>query len=391
MVVYEGAGAPLHDEYVQPQPLQQLWWRLLMPYRYKECPDHVIVKGAERTQPSRMGSFAKTEHTHDSRPVYKNRYDQFLWFSRQDGNWLIGPDYTRAERAVQSTTGAGPTSCPADGADWAAIGDSGSLLDKGGLWEFGNITVATQWCGDEGPQLLWRTVARECGNHEHEETITSTLTECARRADGAPNAESGISHLGSFWEDGALRSRTEFEWTPTAKAYVQASKDGVHSKPGRDDVAIELEMVQVAEAQLHQYAQCRRNPDAYIGVPYKQLLEGGGADADGMPKCNEVQQMRGRCEGEPEFHFDYYRTCHGRFDVTPTSWFCTRGINRPTYLNPGLLGIEPTADYAVQPWLPSGIVLASVAFAAYLVASKLAKLGNPRSIIRGDEVIGSLH
>lgn len=72
-------------------------------------------------------------------------------------------------------------------------------------------------------------------------------------------------------------------------------------------------------------------------------------------------------------------------------WFCTRGINRPTYLNPGLLGIEPTADYAVQPWLPSGIVLASVAFAAYLVASKLAKLGNPRSIIRGDEVIGSLH
>ena len=124
-----------------------------MPYRYKECPDHVIVKGAERTQPSRMGSFAKTEHTHDSRPVYKNRYDQFLWFSRQDGNWLIGPDYTRAERAVQSTTGAGPTSCPADGADWAAIGDSGSLLDKGGLWEFGNITVATQWCGDEGPQV----------------------------------------------------------------------------------------------------------------------------------------------------------------------------------------------------------------------------------------------
>ena len=39
---------------------------------------------------------------------------------------------------------------------------------------------------------------------------------------------------------------------PTLRA---RSKDGVHSKPGRDDVAIELEMVQVAEAQLHQYAQ----------------------------------------------------------------------------------------------------------------------------------------
>jgi len=29
--------------------------------------------------------------------------------------------------------------------------------------------------------------------------------------------------------------------------------------------------------------------------------------------------MRGRCEGEPEFHFDYYRTCHGRLDTDPTS------------------------------------------------------------------------
>ena len=38
----------------------------------------------------------------------------------------------------------------------------------------------------------------------------------------ASNGNLGISHLGSFWEDGALRSRTEFEWTPTAKAYVQA-------------------------------------------------------------------------------------------------------------------------------------------------------------------------
>jgi hypothetical protein len=41
--------------------------------------------------------------------------------------------------------------------------------------------------------------------------------------------------------------------------------------------------------------------------------------SDGMPKCNEVQQMRGRCEGEPEFHFDYYRTCTGRLDVAETS------------------------------------------------------------------------
>lgn len=33
--------------------------------------------------------------------------------------------------------------------------------------------------------------------------------------------------------------------------------------------------------------RCRRNPDAYIGVPYKQLLEGGGADA-GEPSSEHI-------------------------------------------------------------------------------------------------------
>lgn len=54
------------------------WWRLLTPYRFKECPDHIIVKGAERTQPSRMGTFGKMAVSVDARPVYKNDFDQFL-------------------------------------------------------------------------------------------------------------------------------------------------------------------------------------------------------------------------------------------------------------------------------------------------------------------------
>mmetsp|Transcript_36545 Transcript_36545/g.116349 ORF Transcript_36545/g.116349 Transcript_36545/m.116349 type:complete len:103 (+) Transcript_36545:149-457(+) len=54
--------------------------------------------------------------------------------------------------------------------------------------------------------------------------------------------------------------------------------------------------------------------------------------------------MHGRCEGEPEFHFNYFRTCTGRLDMPETSWFCTRGINRPGFINPGLLGIELRAD-----------------------------------------------
>lgn len=59
-------------------PFVVRWWRLLEPYRFKECPDHIIVRGAERMQPSRMGSFGKIAVSVDMRPVYKNEYDQFM-------------------------------------------------------------------------------------------------------------------------------------------------------------------------------------------------------------------------------------------------------------------------------------------------------------------------
>lgn len=49
------------------------------------------------------------------------------------------------------------------------------------------------------PQLLWRPVARECGSHEHTETITSTISECAPHdGGGRPHAESGARHLSAF-------------------------------------------------------------------------------------------------------------------------------------------------------------------------------------------------
>jgi hypothetical protein len=70
-----------------------------------------------------------------------------------EGNWLIGPDYKHKQRAVQSTSGAGPTSCPADAIGWAAIADSDGMQNKGSAWQMDNVTVANQWCGLEGPQV----------------------------------------------------------------------------------------------------------------------------------------------------------------------------------------------------------------------------------------------
>ena len=74
---YVGAGAPLHEQYVQRLPLHELWWRLLEPYKQPECPTHVMVTAAELpsfnatsgsfsdmkgNQTSRMGVYERTEH-----------------------------------------------------------------------------------------------------------------------------------------------------------------------------------------------------------------------------------------------------------------------------------------------------------------------------------------
>ena len=89
---YVGAGAPLHEQYVQRLPLHELWWRLLEPYKQPECPTHVMVTAAELpsfnatsgsfsdmkgNQTSRMGVYERTEHLEappGSPPSHSTKY-----------------------------------------------------------------------------------------------------------------------------------------------------------------------------------------------------------------------------------------------------------------------------------------------------------------------------
>jgi len=380
---YVGEGSPYHEAFRQRIPVSELWWRLLEPYEYKECPDHVKLNGDKSkagegdASDQFFGHYAKTQFYHDHRPVYKNEGSpMYLFLSKADSNnWLVGPDFRGKARGVQSSS-AGAASCPEEAKGWTQLLQSG--------WSDPNepadsnashpINATAEYCGREGPQLLWRPIARECGDSHHEEWVTSTLSECAIHDDRRKSPESAMAdQYGSFWEDGAVRAKTDFKWSVQAETDLEASED-VRDAKGRARESMKTEMVHVAEAQLRSFHICRYHPDQYEGVPYTSNLAGGGfAPDDKMPRCNEMQQMRGRCEGQAEFHFDYYRTCHGRMDEHSSSWFCMTGIDRPGFMTPGLLRREGDAARLPAPSVALPALAAALIFAVAAVLFKGSK------------------
>jgi hypothetical protein len=353
---YVYPGSPLHDAYVQKPPLLELWWRLLGPYHYPECPSHIVVArdGGRVTnqtnqtneQDGRLGVYERTELLLNYRPVYRRRGGDYLYYSEHDNkNWLIGPEWGGKMRAIQSNS-QDSAYCPNMASAWV-------VANSNGAWQKSDITAAVQYCGYEGPKLIWDPVIRACGDNSQTATLSSTLTECSVRGGQEINSRSGMSHMGTFWADGAERAGTpwNFDYAPNGAghplgqfAQSDVAQPTMHS--GSPEGVIDQEMIndmlENAEAQLRSFRQCRDNPSMYDGDPRTQMVTGGGFAQDaaaagpGVPRCVEIQQMRGRCEGSPEFDFEYYRTCYGRLDQRSTSWFCTRASDVP-----GGLRVEP--------------------------------------------------
>mmetsp|Transcript_23424 Transcript_23424/g.64475 ORF Transcript_23424/g.64475 Transcript_23424/m.64475 type:complete len:399 (+) Transcript_23424:185-1381(+) len=356
---YVYPGQPLHEAYVQRPPLLELWWRLLQPYHYPECPSHIVLRTGPPHSPSnlsqpsshaqdaRLGIYEKTELMFDYRPVYRKKGGDYLYYSHDDHqNWLVGPTWGGKLRAIQSNSQDGAF-CPNAATAWVVAGASGE-------WQESDITAEVKYCGYEGPKLIWDPVLRACGDNTQTATLVSTLTECSMRGGQEMNSASGMSHMGTFWADGAERASTpwNFQYVANDAGHVNGeysqtdtAQPTMHS--GSPEGVVDQEMVndmlENAEAQLRSFRQCRDHPDMYDGVPRMQKVTGGGFATDagegpGVPRCVEIQQMRGRCEGSPEFDFEYYRTCYGRLDQRSTSWFCTRASDVP-----GGLRVEPPA------------------------------------------------
>jgi hypothetical protein len=370
---YVYPGSPLHDAYVQRPPLLELWWRLLEPYHYPECPSHILISrkdemgAANQThaQDGRLGVYEKTELLLNYRPVYRRRGGDYLYFSQDDNNnWLIGPEWGGKMRAIQSNS-QDSAFCPNMASAWMEANSNGT-------WQESDITAKVQYCGYEGPKLIWDPVLRACGDNTQTATLVSTLSECSMRGSQEMNSRSGMSHMGSFWTDGAERAATawNFQYVPNGAGHEQgqysqsdSAQPSMHS--GLPEGVIDREMVndmlENAEAQLRSFRQCRDHPSMYDGALYTQMLTGSGfaqdgvTDGLGVPRCVEVQQMRGRCEGSPEFDFGYYRMCYGRLDQRSTSWFCTRASDVP-----GGLRVEPPAALArgAEAPLVAGVVAA---------------------------------
>lgn len=397
---FVGAGAPLHDAYVQRLPLLELWWRLLEPYKLPECPSHVVVSltlantstsNATTVQASRVGVYEKTELVVDHHPVYrkvavgedKDKDNNNLFFSvKGDNNWMIGPDVMGLARGIQSSS-QDAAFCPNLASGWLTAEDSK------GNWQAGKINVEVKWCGVEGPKLIWEPVVRACGENKQEVAITSTLSECSMRGTEEMNSLSGMSHMGSFWTDGAERGSTQ--WTfdyespdglrPTGlrnngKWYTQEDtlQPTMHTgtQKGMLDTEMANDMAENAEAQIHAFRQCRDHPDFYDGHPLTKQITGGGFTANneaglGAPRCVEIQQMRGRCEGSSEFDFEYYRTCYGTLNQPETSWLCTRAADVPGGLTVESVPLRIAPDASLL-----GLGAVGVAALA-LIAAKLTR------------------
>jgi len=383
---YVYPGSPLHDAYVQRPPLLELWWRLLEPYHYPECPSHLIVSKSDKmdtanqthAQDGRLGVYEKTELLLDYRPVYRKSGGDYLYYSQDDNNnWLIGPESGGKMRAIQSNS-QDSAFCPNMASAWM-------VANSNGAWQKSDITASVQYCGYEGPKLIWEPVLRACGDNSQTATLVSTLTECSMRGSQEMNSRSGMGHMGSFWADGAERAGTpwNFQYVPNGAGHAlgqfsqsDGAQPSMHS--GSPEGVIDQEMVndmlENAEAQLRSFRQCRDHPNMYDGAQYTQKVTGGGFAQDdvttgpGVPRCVEVQQMRGRCEGSPEFDFEYYRTCYGRLDQRATSWFCTRASDVP-----GGLRVEPPAAFVggAEAPLVAGVVAALALLG--LAARKMAR------------------
>jgi len=146
---YVGDGAPLHDAYVQPLPLSELWWRLLKPYRLPECPTHIVLTrdsgGVNATAGAeRLGVYEKTEQLINYRPVYKKKGGDYLYYSAaaaDHNNWLIGPEVGGMHRAIQSNS-QDAAYCPNMASNWM-------IAAAGGAWQSSDVSAEVKYCGYE--------------------------------------------------------------------------------------------------------------------------------------------------------------------------------------------------------------------------------------------------
>ncbi|EOD04754.1 hypothetical protein EMIHUDRAFT_453822 [Emiliania huxleyi CCMP1516] len=355
---YVGAGAPLHEQYVQRLPLHELWWRLLEPYKQPECPTHVMVTAAELpsfnatsgsfsdmkgNQTSRMGVYERTEHLEHFRPVYRQKMNandefiesgEYLYYMTDlsKDNWVIGPEPGGILRGIQSSGSSG-AHCPNMAMGW--VGATGGK-ENGGWSPPGGVSVAPKYCGFEGPKLVWEPVIRACGDSSQTALLVSSITECAMRMGDEVDSIAGLGPSGTFWVDGAERASTHWNFAYEPRAAVGLKdpdmleqKDTLqpsgHSgtRMGQLDLETANDMaksarckilclafpgctrrvawVENAEAQLRSYRTCRDNPQYIAGMPHTQELRGYGFTAPdevssmGVPRCAEIQQMRGRC------------------------------------------------------------------------------------------------
>lgn len=86
----------------------------------------VHVTGAEQVQGPRMGDYTQESFLHDGRPVYKNKFGQFLYYWGAFKGWRIGDSYTSPFAGVKSKAGEG-VECPDEATGWTVFAGSGWL------------------------------------------------------------------------------------------------------------------------------------------------------------------------------------------------------------------------------------------------------------------------
>ena len=86
-----------------------------------DCCDYVAISGAQAVQASSMGTFVKTSITSNTRPVYQNSNDIFLYYQAATSTWQIGPDYTSTLAFLADY---GAADCPSDVTQWSVWSDS---------------------------------------------------------------------------------------------------------------------------------------------------------------------------------------------------------------------------------------------------------------------------
>jgi len=87
-----------------------------------ECPEQLLVTGAEAVQERRMGEFTKLDAVptpeQDGRPIWQNKTGQYLFYWKPAGCWRIGPKYSDGGAGVKSTGKEVKPMCPTKCSAW---------------------------------------------------------------------------------------------------------------------------------------------------------------------------------------------------------------------------------------------------------------------------------